>query len=144
MTVSLARRGVSVEVTLHTVVTYAREVYLTALHKQELATRDTVSDSGKHVDDSVFRSEVLPCLYAVLYVARDIERALLRKLCVTLDVKASLLRTARGIRQSVHGTLHHLHLDALAVLHVYCGTAVFRSHVGKGKSVELYRSLVGA
>ena len=144
MVSSLARRGVAVDVTLDAVVLRAADVYRAALHQEVLGTADAVTCSRSHVDGGVLDGEVLARLDAVLHVANDVQRTLLRKLGMALDVEAALLRTGRSVAERVGRSCNNLYLDALAVLDVYGSTAIYWCRVGQRQAVQFYRGLVRA
>ena len=72
-----------------------------------------------------------------------IQRTLLGKLGVALDVETSFLRTAHGIGQCIDGAGHHFHLDALAVLDMHGSPAIHGRRVGQRQAVQFYRGLIG-
>ena len=144
MVSGLACRGVAVNVTLDAIVLRATDVNRAALHQEVLSAADAVTCSRSHVDGSVLDGEVLTRLDAVLHVANDVQRTLLRKFGVALDVEAALLRTRRSVAERVGRSCNNLYLDALAVLDVYGSTAIYWRGIGQRQTVELYRRLVRA
>ena len=69
----------------------AAAVNRTALHEKVLGTVDAVAHSRSHVDGGVLDGEVLAGLDAMLHVANDVQRTLLRKLGMPLDIETALL-----------------------------------------------------
>ena len=78
MVVSLARRGIAIDVALDTIVLRAAEINRTAFHQEVLLAVDTVAHSRSHVDGSVLDGEVLARFDAVLHVANDVQRTSLK------------------------------------------------------------------
>ena len=131
------------DVTLYAVVAGAADGYRSALHEEVLAAADAVACSCGHVNGGILDAEVLTRFDAVLHVSYNIERPLLGKLSVSLDVEAALLCTRGGINQCVGRACDGLYLDALTVLYVYGSTAIYGCGVGQCESVQFDGCLVG-
>ena len=91
MVSGFASGSIAVDVTLDAVVLRAADVDRTTLHEEILGAVDTVAHCRCHVDGGVFDGEVLARLDAVLHVTHHVQRTLLCKLSVALDVEATLL-----------------------------------------------------
>ena len=63
---------------------------------------------------------------------------------MSFHIKAALLRASSGINQGVGGASNDLHVDALAVLDVHGGSAVYRRGVGERQTVQFNGGFVAA
>ena len=80
----------------------------------------------------------------MLDVAGDVERTILRKLGVPLDVQTTFLATVGSIYEGVRCACYDFDFDSLAVLDMYGCTGIGCRHVRQGQTAEFNRCLITA
>ena len=133
-----AGRGI-VDVALDAVICRPADADRAACHLEILSAVDAVADRRLYIDIGVFEREIFARFDAVLEVADDVERALLGKFGVSLDVEAALLRAAGRVGERIGGARYDLDFDALAVLDMHRRSAENGIDVGQCQAVELNR-----
>ena len=126
---SRPRLGV-INIALDTVITCSTDSNGTTLHQEILAAVNAITYCRGDIDHRVLDSEILTCLDSMFHITHNVERSLLGKLGMSLDIETSLLLTACRINQGIGSTVDHLHFDALTVLDMDGGTAIYWCRVG--------------
>lgn len=124
------------DIALDAIVGNAADIDRTALHEEELLAVDTVTYCGEDVDGGILDLEVLAALDTVLDVTGDVERTLLCKLGMALDIEAAFLLTAGSIHEGVGGAVERFYLDTFAILDMNSRTGEDGREVGQRQVVE--------
>ena len=80
-----------IDITLDAVIARTTDMDGTAGHLEELSAVDTVTDCLRYVNGCILHRKILTRLNAVLHVSCHVERSLLGKLRMSLDIEGTLL-----------------------------------------------------
>ena len=108
-----------------------------------MVARYAIAHSRSDIESGILDGAIFAGLDGVLHIAHHIESAVLGKFGVAFNVKATLLRTRRGIGEPIGGAGDHFHLYSFAVLHMHGGATIDGCGIGEIKPVELDSGFVG-
>ena len=117
MTVQLARRGVTVQIALNTVVSRTTDVQFTTLHQEILVARHSVLGSCQDVYRTVFQLRIVTALDAMCRTAVgiDIQHALALQFQMAFAVETGFGGTFRTVFQRISAALLHAEVNTFAV-----------------------------
>ena len=83
----LTSRAVAVKLALYAFVAHSADVDLATLHQEVLVTRNAIANGRCHIDSGILYSDVVACLDGMFHIANNVQRTLLCKLGMPLDVE---------------------------------------------------------